>query len=171
MPIICLKWHPCVSSSTKYVYYAHVNGFIGMMDKTSMNKSLVIEESDEIACIDFSRDGASLAAVGKETTIRLYDANVNSSALHTRVCVYGGSDANNPDGSSSPRGTVATSHTNRLQAVKFSDVSNDVFFTGGWDRTVKMWDKRLPAGLVSSFHGPFICGSDAIDVNVIIIHS
>jgi hypothetical protein len=29
-----------------------------------------------------------------------------------------------------------------------------------------MWDVREPNGIVNTINGPFICGSDAMDVNV-----
>ena len=45
-------------------------------------------------------------------------------------------------------------------------MSADLLLTGGWDRTVKVWDRRLQNGIVNTIHGPFICGSDAIDINV-----
>lgn len=152
-----------------FLYFANVNGYIGLLDTESLEKRVLIEEDDEIACIDFSLDGSCLASVGKDAQVKIYDSNLNnsSSSLNKLISSYGAS------GSSLRKSSVfdfnpedLSRHTNRLQAVKFSNTSSSLLFTGGWDRSVKMWDRRTPNGYVSQFNGPFICGSDAIDVNV-----
>lgn len=177
MPTICMKWHPYSNYTVNLLYYAHVNGFIGVLDKQTLKKCIITQEKDEISCIDFSLDGSILASVGKDYQIKLYDSNLNnSSSFNKLVKTYG---ANNSNGNSILNNLTAafssilstsasssmSSHSNRLQSVKFSNTSNDLLFTGGWDRTVKLWDKRTSNGYVNTLPGPFICGSDAIDVN------
>ncbi|CAF0838605.1 unnamed protein product [Brachionus calyciflorus] len=178
MPIITMKWHPYSNYSCNFLYYAHVNGYIGVCEKETLKKSILIQEKDEISCIDFNLDGSVLSSVGKDYTIKLYDSNLNGSENMNRIVKeYGtgidsSSDKNsffssisNAFSSILSSNNQSTSHTNRIQCVKFSNTSNDLFFTGGWDRSVKAWDKRSKKGFVNSFQGPFICGSDAIDVN------
>jgi WD40 repeat protein len=168
MPIICMKWHPeSYNTSHNLLYYAHVNGYIGILNRDTMKKLVLIEESDELACIDFNIDGSCLASVGKDFTIRLYDSNISSPTNNTNVKSYGmhNLDIHNQELIQQSPSTNLY-HTSRLQCVKFSNMSNDVLFTGGWDRTVKIWDKRTQHGLVNTMNGPFICGSDAIDVCV-----
>ena len=103
----------------------------------------------------------------KDFTIRLYDSNISSPTNNTNVKSYGmhNLDIHNQELIQQSPSTNLY-HTSRLQCVKFSNMSNDVLFTGGWDRTVKIWDKRTQHGLVNTMNGPFICGSDAIDVCV-----
>lgn len=178
-----------------FLYYANVNGYIGVMDTESLEQRVLIEEQDEIACIDFSIDGSCLASVGKDAVVKLYDSNLNSnSSTLSKLIVSYGVDSSST--SATPRSLMSArndrfdsnrrlllldndddpmnndsispaSHTNRLQAVKFSNTSSNILFTGGWDRSVKIWDRRTQRGYVNSLNGPFICGSDAIDVNVI----
>lgn len=167
MPIICMKWHPDSNSTSNLLYYAHVNGYIGVLERETMKKQIVIEEKDEIACIDFNIDGTCMASVGKDFTLRLYDSNLSANTYSQIIKSYGN---HNLDIHSQQllEQTSATSlyHTSRLQCVKFSNMSKDVLFSGGWDRTVKIWDKRTQHGLVNTINGPFICGSDAIDICV-----
>jgi len=160
MPITSMKWYPFNDYSTNLLFYAHVNGYIGVLDRTSMKKMLIIEESDEIASIDFNNDGSYLACVGKDYCIKIYDTNLNRTSFNKQVQKYGCPDKCH--NTTNLAGQVL--HTNRLQSVKFSNTSNDVFFTGGWDRSVKIWDKRTQYGIVNTIHGPFICGADGIDV-------
>jgi WD40 repeat protein len=58
------------------------------------------------------------------------------------------------------------SHSNRLFSVKFDRTNHNIFYTGGWDKVVKFWDKRTGYGVVGSLFGPLVCG-DGIDVKVI----
>jgi WD40 repeat protein len=185
MPTICLKWHPHANLTTHLLYYAHVNGYVGVCDAHTMRKRLVVEEEDEISCIDFNVTGECLATVGRDAYLRIYDTSLsggNGRVEHRMVKTYGGASAHERSASTSPRldgtsgvyqsanSSTATSiyHTNRLQCVKWCGRSRDVLLTGGWDRTVKIWDRRTSSGIVSTLHGPFVCGSDAIDTKVIL---
>lgn len=183
MPTVCLKWHPYSNFSMNFLYFANVNGYIGVLETENLDSRILIEEDDEISCIDFNLDGSCMASVGKDARVKLYDSNLNNSdTLNKLVVAYGTSSKSGlisarkssllDDLTSSTaalditNSDSAASHTNRLQAVKFSNTSNYLFFTGGWDRSVKIWDRRTQRGYVNQFNGPFICGSDAIDVNV-----
>lgn len=167
-----MKWHPYSNFSSNYLYYAHVNGQIGVFDKELSKKKKLVQENDEISCLDFNLDGSVLASVGKDSVIRLYDSDLKSSPDLNKIITTYGADSENRSFFSSISNTVTSilstspSHTGRLQCVKFSNTNNDLLFTGGWDRSVKAWDKRTNQGYVNSLQGPFICGSDAIDVNV-----
>ncbi len=178
MPAICLKWYPYANFNLNILYFAHVNGYVGIMDKSTLKKRLVIEQEDEISCIDFNANtGDCLATVGRDAYVRIYDTSLKGGVEHRLVRTYGGTSAHERSASASPRSAdgpyqaqnssvTSIYHTNRLQCVKWSNRSSDLLLTGGWDRTVKIWDRRTNSGVVSTIHGPFVCGSDAIDVNV-----
>lgn len=167
-----MKWHPYSNFSTNFLYYAHVNGLIAVYDKEASKKKNLVQEADEISCLDFNLDGSVLATVGKDSLIRLYDSDFKSSPDLKKIVKTYGTDSDSRAFFSSISDSISSvfstdpSHTGRLQCVKFSNTSNDLLFTGGWDRSVKAWDKRTSKGYVNSLQGPFICGSDAIDVNV-----
>ena len=161
MPVISIKWYPSMSSLSSVLLFAHVNGYVGLLDRDTMKKLIIVEEKDELACIDICLDGSIMALVGKDTSLKLYDTNFSSKILGHKLKEYGSKNMDFED----DRNSTST-HTSRLQCVKFSNCSSDVLFTGGWDRTVKIWDTRTANGVVNTIYGPFICGSDAIDVKV-----
>ncbi len=161
MPVISVKWFPYSNFANNILFYAHVNGYIGVLNQVTMKKQLIIEEDNEISSMDFNVDGSYLAVVGRDWCVRMYDTNLSRSSFNKMTLKYGCHGTCHNSGN-----TGIVMHTNRLQSVKFSNVSNDIFFTGGWDRSVKIWDKRTVHGLVNTVHGPFICGGDGIDVCV-----
>ncbi|CAH8561046.1 unnamed protein product [Heterobilharzia americana] len=60
-------------------------------------------------------------------------------------------------------------HVRRICAVKYHPrgaVYEDyvhIFITGGWDDTIQIWDDRYLHSLWI-YHGPHICGSDALEI-------
>ncbi len=60
-------------------------------------------------------------------------------------------------------GTSEPGHKNRVFAVKFDKEDENLVISGGWDKSVKIWDIREGA-IVRSFCGPFVCG-DALDIH------
>jgi len=55
-------------------------------------------------------------------------------------------------------------HTSRVAALCWADAAAaDVLYSGGWDMTVQVWDRRAGPGSVRSLFGPYLCG-DALDV-------
>jgi WD40 repeat protein len=179
MPIISIRWHPI--STQNRIYLAHVNGFIRSIDpqqqqqqqqkqhESPLRSSNVYEESDEISCIDLNVDGSLLASVGRDNSIKIYNPTLTDSnkKSNSKMLKYLYSFSKQDDLISSTKDHTQLLHTNRLQCVKFSNKSSFVLLTGGWDRTVKVWDTRVGDGLVETIHGPFICGSDGIDIDVI----
>lgn len=56
-----------------------------------------------------------------------------------------------------------TGHSNRVQCVKFDPNDPNFVISGGWDRTVIVWDLRLKTA-VRHFYGPSV-GGDSIDLS------
>lgn len=48
MPISALKWYPYSQYSTNLLFFAHVNGYVSVLNRHSMKKCLIIEEEDEV---------------------------------------------------------------------------------------------------------------------------
>lgn len=85
------------------------------------------------------------ATCGSDKKVRVYDEKTRSLVheLHAGVGFPG--------------------HSNRVFCVKFDPLDENVLFSGGWDKTVQIYDMRQK-GPVMSMLGPMITG-DSIDVN------
>jgi len=54
-------------------------------------------------------------------------------------------------------------HVSRIFSVRCLRNDPSVFFSGGWDSTVQIWDIRAPEGSVRKICGPSVSG-DSIDI-------
>ena len=54
-------------------------------------------------------------------------------------------------------------HVNRIFSVKCLKKDPNIFFSGGWDSTIQVWDVRYPQGSVRKICGPSI-SSDSLDI-------
>ncbi len=55
------------------------------------------------------------------------------------------------------------SHDNRIFCLKWNPYDPNMFFSGGWDKAVFVWDIRIKTS-VSKIFGSYI-GGKAIDIN------
>ncbi len=53
-------------------------------------------------------------------------------------------------------------HVNRVFSVKCMKKDPNIFFSGGWDSMIQIWDVRNPTGSVRKICGPSIT-SDSLD--------
>ncbi|XP_033015502.1 uncharacterized protein LOC117052641 [Lacerta agilis] len=111
------------------------------------------ETENEINAMDFCRDGSSFATAGKDRHIRLYDSHTNQ-LFHVMHA---------PDFMAGDEFTPLSGHSRRIFALRFHPTELHLFLTGGWDNSVKVWDKRVSKGARSVINGPHICGP-GIDV-------
>lgn len=54
-------------------------------------------------------------------------------------------------------------HMNRIFSLKGIKTDPNLFFTGGWDSTVRLWDVRLKDTYVRKFSGPSV-SADSLDL-------
>ncbi|KAK0098787.1 hypothetical protein PV326_003128 [Microctonus aethiopoides] len=121
--------------------------------KYSPNGEIIVTKStNEVNAIDVSVKGNYIASGGKDAALRLYDAE-SAKLIH----VYKRNDAEFIDDK------IGRYHRMRIFAVKFHQSYPDLMITGGWDDTVRVWDRRVGTGSTLVIKGPHICG-DAIDV-------
>jgi COMPASS component SWD3 len=54
-------------------------------------------------------------------------------------------------------------HSNRIQCVKYDKEDQNLLVSGGWDKTVLVWDIRTGEAVKSIF-GPYI-GGESLDIH------
>ncbi|CAK4750739.1 unnamed protein product [Aphanomyces euteiches] len=116
MPCTALRFRPLTSASkTKNVLLAvNSNGSIEHWHITS-GKCLhaITDDTNQLYALDYSPDGATFAASGKDHAIRVFDEATKTQVL----CMKGG--------------------------VKFHPVDEHTIVSGGWDNTIQIWDTRV----------------------------
>eukprot|EP00993_Chasmostoma_nieuportense_P001544 NODE_2416_length_1183_cov_129.358902_g2212_i1.p1 GENE.NODE_2416_length_1183_cov_129.358902_g2212_i1~~NODE_2416_length_1183_cov_129.358902_g2212_i1.p1 ORF type:complete len:361 (-),score=66.62 NODE_2416_length_1183_cov_129.358902_g2212_i1:96-1178(-) len=98
-----------------------------------------VEQDNVIYAADFNAEGTTLATAGSDLAVRVYDEH-----KHTLTHTYKTNDA-------------WEGHSARICAVKWHPKDPNVLLTGGWDRTIRMWDVRQP-NTVRQWFGPYLCG-------------
>ncbi|XP_014255353.1 uncharacterized protein LOC106669950 [Cimex lectularius] len=117
------------------------------------------EKDNEIEALDIGHRNKRIITAGSDATIRIY--NVDTRKIEKSYDSYKHSIINQYLKSFKAKLLEDEGHYLRLYAVKFMDENSNVFFTGGLDGTVKVWDLRT-ALAVENLVGPLICG-DTID--------
>ncbi|XP_042198517.1 uncharacterized WD repeat-containing protein all2124 isoform X2 [Callorhinchus milii] len=148
---MCISFHPLQPS---LLLVGSADGNLNIYDWELGSEPVTIsEENNEINALDFSLDGGIFATAGKDRSIRLYDSLTN------QVCnVFEAPDVRSWDDLS-----LTSGHTKRIFALRFHPEEHHTFLTGGWDRALKVWDKRAAKSAQRSIGGPHICGA-GIDI-------
>ncbi|XP_025069754.1 signaling threshold-regulating transmembrane adapter 1 isoform X2 [Alligator sinensis] len=97
--------------------------------------------------MDFCLDGSVFATAGTDRHIRLYDS-CTMQLFHTLEA---------PDFMTGDV-AVTSGASRRIFALRFHPQENHIFLTGGWDNSVKVWDKRIRKEAQRVINGPHICG-------------
>ncbi|XP_067829765.1 WD repeat-containing protein 38-like [Heptranchias perlo] len=137
-----------------FLVTAGADGIISVYNTESGRQVIgVKEEENEIHALDFCSDGSIYATAGRDRHIRLYDSRTSQI---TKVMEA-------PDFKNSDDLTPMSGHSRRIFALRFHPDECHIFLTGGWDNSVKIWDKRMGKEARRFINGPHICGH-AIDV-------
>jgi len=110
----------------------------------AFNVSITMNENEnDLYSLDYNFDGTKFAVSSRMNTIKIYDETTKVPILDL-----------------STTGPFKQGHSNRIYSVKFTDLP-DVLLSGGWDRTLKIWDLRIGQA-IASITGLEI-GGDSID--------
>ncbi|XP_043939447.1 uncharacterized WD repeat-containing protein alr2800-like [Protopterus annectens] len=151
LPVTALNYHPCKSQILMTVGADGIVTVYNLVSKNAVHH--VTEEKNEINALDFCLDGSVFATAGKDRNIRLYDSKTVQ-LVHMFEA---------PNFMTVDDLTVTSGHSRRIFALKFHPVECHIFLTGGWDNSVKIWDRRVARAARSVINGPHICGP-AIDI-------
>jgi len=149
LPITGMCWRPVPASLGKELMVSVASdGGVTLWNATARKRLHdVVEEGNQLFCVDYSADASQFATAGKENVIRLYDE-----ASMKVVRELSGGD-----------GTHAAGHSNRVFSVKFHPIQTNLILTGSWDKKIEFWDTRVGFS-VRSIHGPLV-GGDSLDIS------
>ncbi|XP_071964100.1 uncharacterized protein [Antedon mediterranea] len=148
LPIMSLNFHPFKHDLMLSV---DCDGNIKLWNIDSCRNMAVINESkNEINALDFSSSGEAFATGGKDLSVRIYDTETNELSRQ-----YDG--LNSINNIIDDQGDCG--HGKRIFALKYHPDADRIFFSGGWDNCIKIWDSRTSQGVQGTIAGPHICGS------------
>eukprot|EP01060_Flectonema_neradi_P024846 TRINITY_DN33719_c0_g1_i1.p1 TRINITY_DN33719_c0_g1~~TRINITY_DN33719_c0_g1_i1.p1 ORF type:complete len:326 (+),score=63.08 TRINITY_DN33719_c0_g1_i1:49-1026(+) len=153
LPATCIRFRPqYIGSRTKNVaVISTVMGTIERWHLTSRKCISTITEENEIYCLDYRTDGMLLASAGKDGMIRIYDEEhkgISTTLKWAEATNY--------------REVPSAAHSSRVQSVKWFPGSEHLLISGGWDKTVQLWDTRVDHA-TGTLYGAYLCG-DALDI-------
>lgn len=144
--ITALSYHP---KNNNILVGAGADGLVSFYDlQAQINVLTLTEPENEIHAMDYSMDGSVFATAGKDRHIRLYDSHT-SEILNILMA---------PDFLHDYDLSLTSGHTRRIFALRFHPSEYHIFLTGGWDDSVKIWDKRMAKEARRVINGPHICG-------------
>lgn len=150
MPTQMIRWRPLAAPGvTKNVILAtNCNGTIQHWHTTSGRLLNQIQEMNgnipvKTICCDYNLNGTDFVTGDSDGIVRVYDEQTRQ----LKVVYEGG-------------GTGAAGHKMKVNCVKWVD--ENLIVSGGWDKTIKVWDIREPAPIRSIF-GPYVA-ADSLDV-------
>ena len=149
LPMCSLRFRPISTSSrTKNVLLAvSADGSAQHWHVTSGRRlHSIVEDDNQIFSVDYRPDGALFATAGKDKAVRIYDEATKSIVTELSGGIF----------------RAGPGHSNRIFSARFHPTEENILVSGGWDKTIQVWDLRMEESIKSIF-GPFVCG-DAVDV-------
>lgn len=135
-------------SSSKHVLWLARGSQLQMVHASSGQVLQTLEEhGNQVCALAVHPQGGHVASAGSDAQIRVYDEATGQPEL-----TLAGGD-----------GVHTAGHRLNIFALCWSNEDPQVILSGGWDKTVQVWDQRAGPLAVRSLYGPFICG-DALDL-------
>ena len=151
MPITNIKWRPAAAGGAGHgntvLLSTSSEGLIQQW-QTSTGKCLHSIKEDNgnmIYALDYAHDGLQFAVAGSDKHVYIYDETTKQ-LIHAMA-----------EGAHHQPG-----HANRVFSVKFHPDDTNLLISGGWDRTLQLYDMR-EGQVVCSIFGPAISG-DSLDI-------
>jgi len=156
-----VRWRPVDSDSgtnaSKNVLLAcSADGSIEHWHVSSRKRIHTMQDTCEIYCSDFNSSGSCFATGGSDATIKIWDeyerVHISSLSAH-RAFEYKGTGAVSGE---------QAGHGNRIFSLQYHPEDSNIIVSGGWDRSVYIWDLRSGHAERNIF-GPQIAG-DSVSV-------
>ena len=150
MPYTCIRWKPgSQEQGQKSSNILVATTSDGQIQHWALNSAKCLhtikEQGDNnLFALDFSPSGLMFAVGGLDTHVYVYDETTKQQTLDLKI-----------------GGKNLPGHSSRIFSVKFHPQDQNVLLSGGWDKTIQVYDLRLGRTVASMF-GPHISG-DSLD--------
>eukprot|EP00052_Salpingoeca_macrocollata_P010025 m.78582 g.78582 ORF g.78582 m.78582 type:complete len:331 (+) comp17366_c0_seq3:48-1040(+) len=150
LPVTCLRYLPDVDGDHKNRMVAvYASGMVRRWHVTSQTcqSEHKLDTAGALTTVAVSQSGKQFLTGGTDFIVRVFDSAVHRVTRQLGPGAIHGSDASVPQG-----------HTNRVFALAYHPTDENIAVSGGWDKTVQIWDLRQsrPARYLT---GPYISGS------------
>ena len=153
LPTTAIKFRPPdgTGSRTKNVFIAaNAAGAVQHWHMTSGKCLHSFSDADnQVYTLDYNTEGSQFVTAGRDKTVRIYDEATKTLLMSMASGMGYGLKA-------------SPGHSNRIFSSKYVPQDQNLVITGGWDKTVQVWDLRSGQA-ARSFFGPHICG-DSLDI-------
>ncbi|XP_044754521.1 THO complex subunit 6 homolog [Coccinella septempunctata] len=148
--VTCVRFMPNMEN---VLLSSDLSGHIDMIHTDKKCKHTLAKEHDnQINSIDVNSAATRIVSGGKDALLRVYDAYTGKIVSSTEPFWKRNFDCDD-----------SKYHKFRIYCIKFDPENSNIFFSGGLDGYVKMWDLREPSKSVRTMRGPYIRG-DAMDL-------
>ncbi|XP_059050078.1 uncharacterized protein LOC131845078 [Achroia grisella] len=128
--------------------------FYGTPGISSYSTPFITQRSATLS-LGLSADQSKMVAGYADTSIKIYDMETQEAVVTYKVHKLRLQFI--------PK-KLQRAHFGQVCALRCHDEKPFLFASGGWDRTLRIWDTRCKVGCIMTFEGVNIC-SDAIDLN------
>ena len=143
-PITSLKWNK--KNKTTLLVVSADGSITHWHSSTGKILHTLTEKDNSINSVDYSRYYRKFATGGNDVVVRVYDEG-----MKTKICEM------------SPYKFEQPGHSGRIFCVKFNPDNVNTIISGGWDKTIQLYDVR-EGKISNSLYGPQICG-EALDMS------
>jgi len=154
-----LQWLPAARQAS-IIATVDTSGCVGFWEISKRQPPKIVAEmagDSELAGLSFSNDGEKFLVGGAEKVVKVYDVN------QMRNSTGKGVSESMSFGKSNLSSDRITGHRMKILSIRALPNQQELYVTGGLDRTLMVWDLREPRTPVGTIGGIEISG-DSVDV-------
>lgn len=143
-PITSVKWNKHLS--TTFITASSDGKICHWHSSSGKILHTLTENGNHLNSLDYSNDYKKFASGGSDLIIRVYDEGMKTKITEMKPFKFD-----------------QPGHSSRVFCVRFNPDNNNMIISGGWDKTIQIYDVR-EGQIINSIYGTKICG-EALDIN------